>query len=126
MTVDVEIRLVAVHALPNKVGHPSNREDISSAIQRKRVRRIEPPAGHNFVVDGREAWILGLKTMKFVRTRHCFDDIAGKSGSAIPNRSYLLTTTRSWTWEYSSSVRMCLVTSWWVLAYGRSAMIRSA
>jgi hypothetical protein len=87
MAVDVEIGLVAVHALAHKIRHPPDRKNVSSAVKRERVGGIKALAARNFVVDRHKTLIVCLKSVGCVRTGHCFDDIAGASRSAIATRA---------------------------------------
>ena len=116
MAVDVEVRLVSVHALANKICHPANREDVARSIQRETISRIQADPGQHFFVNRPKTWIVGLEGMHLGRfRRHPFDDIKNvRFFDAVG--AYRLTTTRSWIWEYSSSESKCRVTNWWVLA----------
>ena len=89
VAIDVEVGLVAVHALAHEIRHPSHGENVAGAVKRERVGGIEPLAGHDFVVDRPQARIVRLKSVgSRVRTSHCFDDIAGAvRASAIATRA---------------------------------------
>ena len=52
VAVDVEVGLVAVHALAHVIGEPSDGEDVAGAIEGKRVLLAEAFAGQHFVFDG--------------------------------------------------------------------------
>src|SRR5580704_1219058 len=80
MPVDVEIRLVAVHALADEISHPSHRENVASAIQSESVVGVEPLACKNFFVNRPQARIVRLKA---VQRSHPFDDIAGVCGPPL-------------------------------------------
>ena len=51
MPVDVEVSLVAMHALAHQVGHPADGENVAGAVQRQSVVGIEPFAGENSLVN---------------------------------------------------------------------------
>ncbi len=74
MAVDVEISLVAVHALAHEVGHPAHGENVAGAVEGEGVVGAEALAGHDFSVDRRQARIVGLKSvvLEAVRGRHHF------------------------------------------------------
>ena len=81
MTIDVEIRFVAVHALADVVGHPAYGENICGAVESEGVVGIQSLTSPNFGVNRREARVVGLKGMVLARGRHPHDDIAGTSRS---------------------------------------------
>ena len=54
MPVDVEIRLIAVHAFAHGVGHPAHGKNVAGAVQGNSVVGVKPLASHNFLVDRRE------------------------------------------------------------------------
>src|ERR1700722_10054651 len=51
VAIDVEVRLVAMHALAHRVLQPANCEDVRGTIKRKRVFGGEPLASQNFLLD---------------------------------------------------------------------------
>src|SRR5450631_1150381 len=69
MAIDVEVRLVAMHPLPNPVGQPTHREDIAGAVKRKRIGLVQTLASEDFVFDREQARVVGLE---WVRSRHCY------------------------------------------------------
>jgi len=75
VTIDVEVRLVAVHAFADLVGHPAHGEDVAGAIEREGVGETEALAGNHLGVNRLQARIVSLKWM--ARSKHPFDDIAG-------------------------------------------------
>jgi hypothetical protein len=83
MPVDIEISLIAVHALANQVGHPAKGKNVAGPVESERVVDIEPLTGKNFVVDRGQPGIVGLKGVHFSQDGHLPDDIAGISRSAI-------------------------------------------
>ena len=42
VSVDVEIRLVAVHAFANVIGHPAHGENIAGAVESEGIGGVEP------------------------------------------------------------------------------------
>jgi hypothetical protein len=100
MTIDVEIRLVAMPALTNRVGHPSHGKNIAGTVQGQSIGRVKPLARKHFLVNGREPRIVSLEGvgLKGVLGNHPFDDIAGMSGSAITNHG-------SWFFSLSRAIR---------------------
>jgi hypothetical protein len=87
MAVDVEIGLVAVHALAHKIRHPSDRKNVSSAVKGERVGGIKTLAVCDLILDRHKALIVCLESVGCVQTGHCFDDIAGASRWAIATRA---------------------------------------
>ena len=73
VSVDVEIRLVAVHALANVIGHPAHGENIAGAVESEGIGGVEPLTGQHFGVNGQQARVVGLERVK---GQHRFDDIA--------------------------------------------------
>src|SRR5579864_2099695 len=61
VTIDVEIGLVAVQALAHVVGQPTDGEDVTGSIERKRVIRTEALVGKHLVVNRSETLVVGLK-----------------------------------------------------------------
>src|ERR1700733_12059198 len=59
--IDVEIRLIRMHALADMICHPSNSEHIASAIESERVAEIETVASHHLGVDGFQPRVVSLK-----------------------------------------------------------------
>ena len=51
VAIDVEVRLVAMHALAHVIRQPADRENVAGAIKRKRVVGSETLASHNFRMD---------------------------------------------------------------------------
>ena len=76
VAVDVEVRLVAVHALAHVVGQPAHGEDVAGAIEGEGVVGGKALAGEHFVVDGVQARVVSLK-----RVRHAALMIAQGRGS---------------------------------------------
>ena len=64
VAVDVEVRLVAVHPLAHGVGQPAHGQNVAGAVQGKGVVGFKPFAGEDFLVDRREARIVGLKGVR--------------------------------------------------------------
>ena len=64
MAVDVEVRLVAVHALTHQVGHPAHGENVAGAVQGQCVIDIEALPCQHFVVDRAEPCVVRLKGMR--------------------------------------------------------------
>ncbi len=77
VAIDVEIRLVAMHALADVVGHPAHGENISAAVESESVVRIQPLAGQDLGVNRFQPRVVGLKRMVLLQGRHPLDDIAG-------------------------------------------------
>src|ERR1700733_2243685 len=48
VSIDIEVGLVAMHALADMVGHPSHGQHIAGAIERQPIGGIEALAGHHF------------------------------------------------------------------------------
>src|SRR5258708_31747362 len=63
VAVDVEIRFVAVHALADIVGHPSDGENVAGTVKRERVGCAEALASKDFGMDRLEARVVSLKRM---------------------------------------------------------------
>ena len=61
VAIDVEVGLVAMHTLADGIGHPAHGKNVAGAIQGKGVVDIQALAGHDFVMDGRQARIVSLK-----------------------------------------------------------------
>jgi hypothetical protein len=70
VAIYVEIRLIAVQALADVIGQPSDCEDVSSPVQRKRVLLF---------VDRRETRVVSLKWMK---SSHFLNHTAPMTGVA--------------------------------------------
>ena len=51
MAVDVEVRLVAVHAFANVVGHPADGQNVAGAIKSESVIGVQPLASNNLGVN---------------------------------------------------------------------------
>ncbi len=77
MAIDVEVGLVAMHALADVIGHPAHGEHIAGAVERERVGGIEALAGHQFGMNRLQPGIVSLKRMVLARGKHLPDDIAG-------------------------------------------------
>jgi len=71
--IDVEIRLVTMHALADMVGHPTHGENIAGAVERERILAGETHVGLHFVENRLQPGVVGLES---VRGWHPFDDIA--------------------------------------------------
>ena len=63
VAVDVEIRLVAVHALAHGVGHPAHGENVAGAVEGERVVGVQALAGEDFVVNRRQARVVRLESV---------------------------------------------------------------
>ena len=61
VAIDVEVGLVAMHTLADGIGHPAHGKNVAGAIQGEGVVNIQALAGHDFVMDRRQAWIVSLK-----------------------------------------------------------------
>jgi hypothetical protein len=77
VAIHVEIRLVAVHALANIVGHPTHRENVAGVVESEGVDGVETLTSNHFRVNRHEARIVSLKWMFLERSGHPLDDIAG-------------------------------------------------
>jgi hypothetical protein len=73
MTIDVEIRLIAVHALTHGVGHPPHGENVAGTVKGKGVAAIHAFSGHHLAMNRLQTRIVSLK---FVQVRHPFDNTA--------------------------------------------------
>ena len=73
--VDVEVSLVAMHALANRLASQPTARISSGAIERESFVRTQPLACHDFIVNRMQAGIVGLKRMVVVRHGHRFNDI---------------------------------------------------
>src|SRR5579863_6853880 len=91
VAVDVEIRLVAIHALAHQVGHPAHGENVARAVKPQGVVSVKPFAGHHLGMDRGEPRVVGLKRMGWARGRHLSHDIAEWIGtpSATGGSSHL-------------------------------------
>jgi hypothetical protein len=80
VAIDVEVRLVAVHALTHRICQPADREDVARAGEREGVVAAQALMGEYFVSDGIKPTVLGLKGMalRCACARHYFDHTAGK------------------------------------------------
>lgn len=74
MPIDVEICLVAMHALADVIGHPAHSENIAGAVEGEGVCRVQSLTGQHLGVNRLQAGVVRLKS---VRSCHPFDDIAG-------------------------------------------------
>src|SRR5215831_6494226 len=72
MAVDVEVRLIAVQALANRVSHPTDGKNITRAIKVQSVVAAEPFGRQNSLVNRLEPGIICLEN---VRRTHPSDDI---------------------------------------------------
>src|ERR1700727_1406554 len=97
MAIDVEVGLVAMHALTHRVGHPSHGQNVARTVQGESILGVKPFARLDFLVNRRKTRIVCLKGMRMQGMKRChpLDDIAGSRGSAIRNAGYWLTTTLS-------------------------------
>ncbi len=77
MAINVEVGLVAMHALADVVSHPAHSEYIAGAVERKRVGGIKAVAGHQFGMNRLQPGVVSLKRVVLARDKHPFDDIAG-------------------------------------------------
>ena len=59
--VDVEVGLVAVHALAHVVGQPADGEDVAGTVEREAILLVEAFAGKHFFFNGGEARVVGLE-----------------------------------------------------------------
>ena len=64
VAVDVEVSLVAVHALANVIRQPTHGQNVASAVERKGIIRIKALTRHHFGMDGGEARVIGLKRVE--------------------------------------------------------------
>ena len=53
MPVDVEIRLVAMHALAHGVRHPAHGKNVAGAVQSEGIVGVQPLAGKDFLINRR-------------------------------------------------------------------------
>src|ERR1700756_2820746 len=51
MAIDVEIGLIAMHALAHVVGQPADSEDVPGSVERKRVIRTEALTSKHLIVN---------------------------------------------------------------------------
>lgn len=61
MAVDVEVSLVAMHALAHPVGKPTHGENVAGSVKDKRIGLVQALAGEDFFFDWDEARVVGLK-----------------------------------------------------------------
>ena len=61
MTIDVEIRLVAMHPLANPVRQPTHSKNVARPVKRKCISLVQALAGENFILDRQQARIVGLE-----------------------------------------------------------------
>ena len=78
MAIDVEVRLVAVHALADLIRQPADGEDVAGAVERESVVVGQAFAGQHLVVNGLEAGVVGLEWM---HAGASLDDNAGRRKS---------------------------------------------
>src|SRR5580698_2692814 len=63
VAIDVEVRLVAMHALTHGIRQPADGEDVSGAEERERVVSTQTFLGQNFIFDLVKPAVVGLKGM---------------------------------------------------------------
>ncbi len=63
MAVDVEVRLVAVHAFADVIGQPADRQNVAGAVEGESVIGAQALAGKNLGVNRPEPGIVSLKWM---------------------------------------------------------------
>src|SRR5580704_2467400 len=61
VAVHVEIRLAAMHALPDVVGHPAHGKNVARTVEGKGIVCVEPLTGQDFGVDRLEPRVVGLE-----------------------------------------------------------------
>ena len=61
MAIDVEVRLVAMHPLPNPVGQPPDGKNVARPIKDKRVALVQAFAREHFIFDREQAPIVRLE-----------------------------------------------------------------
>src|SRR5580704_9521530 len=85
VAIDVEVGAVAVEALADVVGHPSDGENVAGAVERERVFGGEAFAGKHFGVNRLETRVVGLKRvgLEWVYVRHCKHDSAAGSRKSL-------------------------------------------
>jgi hypothetical protein len=76
VAIDVEVRLVAMHPLSDRIGHPAKREDVAGTIESEGIVCIKPFTCRHLRINGPQAFIVGLKGMGLASDLHRFDDIA--------------------------------------------------
>ena len=76
VAVDIEVRLVAVHALADVVGQPPHAKNVAAAVECEGVFWVQALAGKNFGVNGPETRIVGLERMS---RSHPYDHTAPQS-----------------------------------------------
>src|SRR5664279_3122113 len=66
VAVHVEVGDVTVHPLANVVRQPTDRQDVTRAVERKRVVSRQTLVSHHLVVNWLQASVVGLKGMKLL------------------------------------------------------------
>src|SRR5579864_550339 len=61
VAIDVEISLIAMHALAHVVGQPADSEDVPGSVERERVIRTEALTSKHLIVNRRESLVIGLE-----------------------------------------------------------------
>jgi hypothetical protein len=61
MAVDIEIRLVAMHAFADVVGHPAHSQNVASSVQGKGVICIQSLSGNHLAVNQPETGVVSLE-----------------------------------------------------------------
>jgi hypothetical protein len=72
MPVNIEVGLVAMHALAHSIGHPTDGKKIAAPIKRQSISSREPLARQSLVADWFQTRIVALEN---VRRTHRLDDI---------------------------------------------------
>lgn len=77
MPIDIKVRVIAVHAFANKIGHPAHSQNVARPIQSEGIAGVEAGSSHHFFVNRAEARVVRLKRMHLgcIRRSHPFDDI---------------------------------------------------
>ena len=84
MAIHVEICLIAMHALANRVGHPAYSKNVASPVEREGVLAVKALARLNLVMNRPQPRVVSLERMEPLRKRHPFDDIAGVEPRHVP------------------------------------------
>src|ERR1700676_61829 len=61
VAVDVEVGLVAMHALAHGIRQPADGQDVGGAIERESVVGIQTLMGEDFVLDSTKSTVVALK-----------------------------------------------------------------
>src|SRR5712691_1093913 len=63
VAVDVEVRLIPVHAFTHMIGQPTDSEDVTGAVQGERIVKIKPLVRQDLFRDRPKTWVVCLKWM---------------------------------------------------------------